>query len=100
MSARRRWDCEERHVVELPDLGLGLVHLVADTALAEGALLVLLASGGGMSVGKAPAPAAIVDTTQSFGRDAVHCLQAIDKLLLAGALEAKLKSVCQCAQNL
>lgn len=86
-SARRRWDREERHVVELPNLGLGLVHLIPDAALSEGALLVLLALHGGISVVETFAPGAVVNPTKCVGGEAVHRLQAIDKLLLAGALE-------------
>jgi len=66
-STRRRWDREERHVVELPNLGLRLVHLIPDAALSEGSLLVLLALDGGISVVETFAPAAIVNPTKCVG---------------------------------
>lgn len=86
MSAFLRLDREEGHVVELPDLGLALVHLITDAPLAKRALLVLLASGGWIAIGKAPAPAAVINPTQRVGGHGVHSLQTVDESLLAGAL--------------
>jgi len=40
-----------------------------------------------------------VNPTKCVGGEAVHRLQAIDKLLFAGALEAKSGGDGQCAQN-
>lgn len=78
----------EGHVVELPQLGDVLVHAVANASLAERALLVLLATGGWVTQGKAFAAGCIVDASQSVGCQRVYRLQTIDKLLLAAALES------------